>query len=120
MGHFVLIVLHGCAALFFWPALFLTISGHVVYGVIAANSASREQQRNADLVAAAEMRSCPVCAERIQRAATVCRYCRTAVAPLPSNPGSTSAYRTGSALARALRRDKNNPPLIPDELSRRD
>lgn len=112
MGHLVFLLLHGGAALFFWPGLFLTIPGHVVYGVMASNAAGRERERDAEQAAAAQLRPCPACAEQIQRAATVCRYCSTAVTPLPPSEGSGAAYNAGAALARALRSDRDNTPHL--------
>lgn len=37
-------------------------------------------------VTEAELRACPVCAEKIQRAAIMCRFCRSPVEALPSIP----------------------------------
>jgi hypothetical protein len=112
MGHLALLVIHGCAALFFWPALFLTVPAHLVYGVMAGNATARDRERDAAEAAEAQLRPCPACAEKIQRAATVCRFCGIAVAPLPARSDSGAAYNTGAALARALRGDHDNTPHL--------
>jgi ribosomal protein L37AE/L43A len=112
MGHLALLLMHGLAALFFWPALFLTIPIHLLYGVLAGNQSAREREREAAEIAEAQLRACPACAEKIQRAATVCRFCGTTVAPLPGPMSSGAAYNTGAALARALRGDRDNTPHL--------
>lgn len=112
MGHLVLLAIHGAAALFFWPALFVTIPGHLVYGVMASGASAREREREARTTADAQLRACPKCAEQIQRAASVCRFCGAEVAPLPPAPPTGAAYQAGAALARAMRRDRDNTPHL--------
>lgn len=112
MGHLVLLAIHGAAALFFWPALFVTIPGHLVYGVMAGNASAREREEEARAAQDAQLRACPKCAEKIQRAAAVCRFCGTEVAPLPPTPPTGAAYQAGAAIARALRGDRDNTPHL--------
>lgn len=112
MGHVLLIVLHIVAAFAFWPALFVTLPLHLVYGIMSARSSAAEDAATQAREAAELLRPCPKCAESIQRAAVVCRYCGSTVAALPPPPGvGISGYKTGAALARALRGGDGTPRL---------
>jgi hypothetical protein len=112
MGHLLLIALHGAAALVYWPALFVTVPAHLVYTLIAAKLDRDDDARSAAAALEAEKRTCHACAERVQRAATVCRYCGTQLPPLPVDPRITTARQTGAALAKALRAHGSNNPHL--------
>ena len=52
MGHVLLIVLHIVAAFAFWPALFVTVPLHLVYGIMSARSSAAEDAATHVLAAA--------------------------------------------------------------------
>lgn len=111
MGHVLLFALHVIAIFFYWPALFVTMPAHLVYGIMTAQSDKAERAQEQARDAAALLRPCSKCAEPIQRAAVVCRYCGAAVEALPPPTVGGSGYKTGAALARALRGGDGTPHL---------
>jgi hypothetical protein len=112
MGHLLLVILHVVAAFAFWPALFVTVPLHLVYGVMSARSDAADEAASRARDAAELLRPCPKCAELIQRAAVVCRHCGASVEALPPPAGvGISGYKTGAALARALRGGDGAPRL---------
>lgn len=79
-----LVVLHIAALVWLPMALFVTLPLHIIYDVL--NKRSRDA-RAADVRSrestAATLRTCPRCAEQIQRAAVVCRYCGAEITAAP-------------------------------------
>lgn len=55
------------------------------------------------VAAAPSQRPCPHCAEPIQRAAQVCRFCGREVEPATASPAAPGAWHVNEATARGLR-----------------
>lgn len=91
MGHTLFVALHVVALLFFLPALFVTIPLHVIYAFFASKDDEAHQL-------ATMLRPCPMCAERIQRAAIVCKHCGHRF----DSPSDTSDEARTRRLAEAL------------------
>lgn len=76
MGHVVFVVLHLIALLFMMGALLLTIPLHVIYAVLAGRSKPAAAPAS---IATEPQRTCPACAEPVQRAAFRCKHCGVSI-----------------------------------------
>lgn len=73
MGHFIFLILHILAALFFIVGLVVTIPLHLIYAVMAGN---REAKPNRWTHV-----KCPDCKELVLREATICKHCGCKLVP---------------------------------------
>lgn len=69
MAHLVFVVMHGAAALMFWPALLLTVGLHLIYGA-ARSGAKREP-----IPGPATHGRCGECHELVLKTARRCKHC---------------------------------------------
>ena len=94
MGHLLLLILHAIAALFFWPALFVTVPLHLIYGISASSASARARS-------APNPRThvkCPWCRELVDREASVCPHCRKEVTPVgPIEPSAVPVQQLAVA-----------------------
>lgn len=75
---------HSGAGFVLLAALLSPLVGLIAAAAVADRSARISLQPVPGMLHAEDLRLCPHCAERIQRAAVLCRFCRSAVEALPS------------------------------------
>lgn len=74
-GHFVLLVLHVLAVLFWPAALFVTIPAHLIYAAVGAKSRTEPMPTPDTHV------RCPDCRELVLKEARVCKHCGCKLMP---------------------------------------
>ena len=110
-----------------WAALavvfgpLVTIASLLLPNKTTASVEQRDRERAIRDGVSSSHRQCPCCAEAIRREATKCRYCESAVKPIPkhaSKPKSEPSIWSWPEVKKNLNLDdfvryRNNPPVRP-------
>lgn len=74
MVHLLFVALHGMAALFFLPALFVTVPLHCIYGLVAGRKTEPSPTPRTHV-------RCPDCKEFVLKEARRCKHCGCVLVP---------------------------------------
>lgn len=92
MGHFIFVLLHLVALIFFAVALFVTVPVHILYSAFGGRQRGQEGPRPETHV------HCPDCRELVMNEARKCKHCGASLTPqseirartMPTRPARTT------------------------------